>query len=112
MNSFLSAFIPIIALLLILFYQKRESAAIRAIRIIKKRRRINMNDIIAKFQGKDCLVYTMNGSQISGTVKGIQDGWIEIDNGKETQAVNSDYIVRIREYPTDKKGKKKSVVFD
>ncbi|MGN1479988.1 MAG: DUF6897 domain-containing protein [Acutalibacteraceae bacterium] len=71
-----------------------------------------MNDIIAKFQGKDCLVYTMNGSQISGTVKGIHDGWIEIDNGKETQAVNSDYIVRIREYPTDKKGKKKSVVFD
>ena len=71
-----------------------------------------MNDIISKFQGKDCLVYTMNGSQISGTVKGIRDGWIEIDNGKETQAVNSDYIVRIREYPTDKKGKKKSVVFD
>ena len=71
-----------------------------------------MNDIIAKFQGKDCLVYTMNGSQISGTVKGIRDGWIEIDNGKETQAVNLDYIVRIREYPTDKKGKKKSVVFD
>ncbi|MBQ9079741.1 MAG: hypothetical protein IJY27_01595 [Clostridia bacterium] len=71
-----------------------------------------MKALAEKFIGKDCLIYTFNGSQIPGTVKEVTDGAVLLDNGKNTEAVNMDYIVRIREYPKNKNGKKKSVVLD
>ena len=70
-----------------------------------------MNEIIKQFENKDCLVYTMN-SQITGVISKIGEGWIEITGEKEKSVVNTDYIIRIREYPKDKRGKKKSVVLD
>ena len=70
-----------------------------------------MKQLAQKFVGKDVLIYTFN-SQISGKLLEVSDGAVLLDNGKDTEAVNFDYIVRIREYPTNKKGKKKSVVLD
>ena len=70
-----------------------------------------MNEIIKQFKDKECLVYTMS-SQVSGVITAVCDNWIEIDSGKEKSVVNIDYIMRIREYPKDKKGRKKSVVLD
>lgn len=70
-----------------------------------------MNEIIKQFENKDCLVYTMN-SQITGVISKIGESWIEITGEKEKSVVNTDYIIRIREYPKDKRGKKKSVVLD
>ncbi len=71
-----------------------------------------MKELAEKFIGKDCLVYTFNNSQVTGTVVEVTDGAILLDDGRETEAVNMDYIVRIREFPRNKKGKKKSVVLD
>lgn len=70
-----------------------------------------MKTLAEKFVDKDVLIYTFN-SQISGKVVEVTDGAVLIDNGKQTEVVNFDYIVRIREYPTNKNGKKKSVVLD
>ena len=83
------------------------------LRIIKnkKRQRCTMNEIIKQFKDKECLVYTMS-SQVSGVITAVCDNWIEIDSGKEKSVVNIDYIMRIREYPKNKSGKKKSVVLD
>ena len=54
--------------------------------------------------GKRCLFYTFN-NQISGTVKQIGQNGILIEEKGEEQIINPDYIVRIREYPKNKKGK-------
>ena len=70
-----------------------------------------MKTLAEKFVDKDVLIDTFN-SQISGKVVEVTDGAVLIDNGKQTEVVNFDYIVRIREYPTNKNGKKKSVVLD
>ena len=71
-----------------------------------------MKELARGFIEKECLIYTLN-SQVSGTVKSVSDGALLIigSDGKE-EAVNLDYIVRLREYPKNKKGKKKSVVLD
>ena len=71
-----------------------------------------MLDMAKKFTDKECLVYTFNGSQISGVIKEISNGALLIDNGKELEAVNLDFVVRIREYPRKKNGAKKSVIID
>ena len=35
-----------------------------------------------------------------------------VEMGGKTEAINLDFVIRIREYPRNKNGKKKSVVFD
>ncbi len=78
----------------------------------RKKERLLMTEMAKRFIGKECLIYTVNSQQLTGTVKEVSDGAVLIDNGKETEAVNADYIVRIREYPKGKNGKKKSVILD
>ena len=42
----------------------------------------------------------------------MTDGGVLIDNNGSIEVLNMDFIVRIREYPKNKKGKDKSVVLD
>ena len=71
-----------------------------------------MYELAQKFIGKECLIYTFNSSQLTGVIKEVNEGAILIENGDNLEAVNFDFIVRIREYPKKKNGKKKSVVLD
>lgn len=74
-----------------------------------------MTELVKKFIGKECLIYTMNSSseQISGTIGEIDGEWITVLNANGGQEiVNLEYVTRIREYPRNKNGKKKSVVLD
>ena len=71
-----------------------------------------MNELIQKFIGKECIIYTMNSESgnISGTVNELKDGWLVISNDTGEEIVNVEYVVRIREYPRDKKGRKKTII--
>ena len=70
-----------------------------------------MVELCKKFIDKECIIYTYN-SQIIATLKEVTDGALLIEEKGEVQAVNVDFVVRIREYPKKKNGKKKSVVID
>ena len=70
-----------------------------------------MVELCKKFIDKECIIYTYN-SQIVATLKEVTDGALLIEEKGEVQAVNVDFVVRIREYPKKKNGKKKSVVLD
>ena len=65
-----------------------------------------MHEIVNSYVGKECVVYTMN-SQVIGTVKEVADGWLLLDNGKSTEAINLDFIIRITPH-LRKSGKKKA----
>ena len=60
------------------------------------------------------MIYTIasyDGS-IQGVIKEVEDGGIVIlKNSGETEIINLDYVTRIREYPRNKNGKKKSIVW-
>ena len=100
-------------MIFIMIYRQNRVTQIR--RIINRKRNKKetrqMKELAQKFIGKECLVYTFN-NQVTGTLIEVTDGAILLDNGKDTEAVNMDYVVRIREYPKNKNGKKKSVVLD
>jgi len=70
-----------------------------------------MFTLAQKFIGKECLIYTFN-SQITGIIKEVNEGGILLQNKETEEVLNFDFIVRIREYPRTKSGKKKSVVLD
>lgn len=71
-----------------------------------------MNELIQKFIGKECIIYTMNSESesVCGTISELKDGWLFVSSETESQIVNIEYVVRIREYPRNKKGKKKAIV--
>ena len=100
-------------IIIIILLQRKKVQSLLCILRIKKRKRgnVDMSHMIEKFIGKDCLINLGSGSTADGVVKSVADGWVELE-GKDgnLQAVNLDYISRIREYPTNKNGKRKVVI--
>ncbi len=105
-------YIPIILLFVIIFITHRNEKAVIK-NIIKKRKTedTQMYELAQNFIGKECIIYTFN-SQLTGVIKQVNEGGILLDKSGSQEAVNFDFIVRIREYPTNKNGKKKSVILD
>lgn len=109
-------FILLFCIILPAARRRRTMAAL----MIKKRKRkkltleerLKMYEIIKRFIGKECIISMMTGetSQVQGTIKDVQENWVVIDTGYGDDVVNIDYITRVREYPRNKKGKKKAFV--
>ena len=72
-----------------------------------------MKELAKKFIAKECLIYAFDSShQFEDIIKEVTDGAVLIEKDGKLEAINLDYVIRIREYPRNKKGKKKSVVLD
>ena len=72
-----------------------------------------MMELAKQFIGKDCLIYAFDGNhQYQGIIREVSDGALLVENGGSMEAINLEFVIRIREYPRDKKGKKKSVILD
>lgn len=72
-----------------------------------------MFELAKRFIDKECVIYTFDGGhQLTGVIKEVTDGAVLLEKNGQFEAINLDFILRIREYPVDKKGKKKSVIFD
>jgi len=72
-----------------------------------------MIEIAKQFIGKECLIEAFDSNhQFKGIIKQVSDGAILIDNQGNIEAINLDFVIRIREWPKNKKGKKQSVILD
>ena len=70
-----------------------------------------MKELAERFIDKECLIYAFDSShQYEGVIKEVTNGAILIEKDGKTEAINLDFVIRIREYPRNKNGKKKSVV--
>lgn len=111
-----AAFVPIMMLWIIILTSSRRKKQVIRNMVERKNKsgkdRLEMIELAKRYIGKECIFYVYDGNQIVGVLKEVTDGGLLVDNGKHVDAVNLDFILRIREYPRDKKGKKKSVVLD
>ena len=111
-----STYIPIIMLFVILFILFQRRKAVIAKKTIKKRKMegsTEMKELAKRFIDKECLIYAFDSNhQFDGIIKEVTDGAILIEKGDTVEAINLDFVIRIREYPKNKNGKKKSVVLD
>lgn len=106
------SFIPIIMLFVIIFVtQRNEKTVIKNI-LNKKTEDRQMFELAKRFIGKECIIYTFNSAQYTGTVTEVNEGGLLLQKEGAIEALNFDYVVRIREYPRNKNGKKKSVILD
>ena len=70
-----------------------------------------MKELAKQFIGKECIVYTVMSmdSGIQGIIKEVTDGGIIVEKKYGVEAVNLEYVTRIREWPRNAKGKKKQI---
>lgn len=110
MNIYIMLFLSIF---IILYSQHRNKKVIlkQIIKIQNKKGESEMLELAKKFIDKECIVYTFN-SQLTGIIKEVSNDAILLENKNISEAINLNYIIRIREFPINKKGKKKFVVLD
>lgn len=111
-----SIWIAVFLLLIIPLMNRRKATKAAVIQHMQKKRKQNkeitaMIELAKQFEGKDCIVYTVTGSDgvIKGTLKEVSDGGIIIERADGMEAVNLEYVIRIREWPRNSKGKKKTI---
>ncbi len=108
-----AAYLPIIILFIIIFitYQNEKKVVFKNI-IQKKKGRGFMNEVIQRYIGKDCLIYlSLSSTVVTGNVISINNNWLTVKTKDGEETVNLDYIIRIKEHPVNKNGKKKNVIF-
>lgn len=71
-----------------------------------------MRELAKDFAGKECIVWTFDNNQIVGTLKEVSEKGLLLERKGTTEAVNLDYVVRIREYPRGKNGRRKGLVIE
>ena len=97
------AYLPIFYLWLILFItngnRRRNNKTYIINQILNKSERENnqMLELAKKFIEKECVIYTFEGNQYSGTVKEVSDGALLVERKGVTEAINLNFVVRIRE---------------
>lgn len=110
------AYLTIIILFVILYFLLRSRKAITAKKIMEKRRKgesTKMIELAKRFIEKECVIYAFDSNhQFIGVIKEVSDGAILLENNGMLEAINLDFVIRIREYPRKKNGKKKSVILD
>ena len=97
-------FLLALAIILALFWMAKQRR-IAAIRHVLNRKRNSgkdkvMEELARQFIGKECIIYTVTStdSSIQGTVKDVTDGGIVLEKDGNVEAVNLEYVTRIREY--------------
>ena len=107
-----STYIPIIIMWIIIIYVLLSNRkAVIARQIIKKRKtegNTEMKELAKRFVNKECVIYSFDSNhQFDGVIKEVTDGAILLEKDGKVEAINLDFVIRIREYPRNKKGKKK-----
>nr|WP_308669477.1 hypothetical protein [uncultured Agathobacter sp.] len=68
-----------------------------------------MRELAERFIGKDVYINLLDG-RADGVIKEVTDNGIVLENKNGVQVVNLDYVVKLREYPYNKKGKRGTIV--
>lgn len=111
-GSYIAVLILIFVVIIPWINRQKRLAVIKHIKNKKYNKENNaMKELAKQFIGKECIIYTVTGtdSVIKGTVKEVTDGGIVVEKKDGTEAVNLEYVKRIREWPRNSKGKKKQI---
>ena len=112
MNTWWICFIPLMILFIILAQQRKETNKYIEAKIRRQKGDTEMQKLAVRFIGKDVMLNTVASGAYDGVMKEVVDNAVVLEkDGKET-IVNLDYVIRLREYPTNKHGKRKSLIAD
>ena len=66
-----------------------------------------------KKKAKESIVYiaASRGTSINGVITSLNENWITVRASGIDEVINLDYVIRVKEYPVGKNGKRKKIVF-
>lgn len=106
-------YVILLVLAVVLYSQQRRKRRMIAQRIqCKQGGNRQMQELAKKFVGQECIVHTFDNNQIVGILREVSEKGLLLERSGASEALNLDYVVRIREYPKKKNGRKKSIVMD
>ena len=67
-----------------------------------------MKELAKRFIDKECLITAFDSNhQFEGVIKEVSDSAILVEKKEAVEAINLDFVIRIREYPKNKKRQEK-----
>ena len=70
-----------------------------------------MLELAKRFINKDCIIHLYDGSQCCGVIKETTDNAMLIEEKGELIAINLEFVTKIKEFPKNKNGKRKSAAY-
>lgn len=112
MNNIWYLYFIILVLFLVVLWPKKRRRKIAASKIVKKQMEGNekMKELAQRFIGKDVYVKLIDGAA-DGVLQEVTDNGLVLESKDKLQVVNLSYVLTIRQYPYNKKGKR-ATVFD
>ena len=112
MDSFHYIILVVLLCFLFLMLQRQKLAVVKnRIKNKKGKERLEMLELAKRFIGKECVISSFDGNHnFDGIIKEVSNGAVLIEKDGKLEAINLDYVIRIREYPLNKKGKKRAIV--
>ncbi len=103
--STIASFIPIwILLFVILPAQRRRKRTFLANKIINNElENKKMFELAKRFIEKECIIYAFDGNQYTGVIKEVTEGAILIEKKGNAEAINLNFVVKIKEIQKCKK---------
>ena len=103
--STFAALLPIwILLLVILPAQRRRKRTILANKILNKElENKEMFELAKRFIEKECIIFAFDGNQYNGVIKEVTNGAILIEKRGAQEAINLNFVVKIKEIVKCKK---------
>lgn len=106
-------FLVLFILLYMMYRARRAVVARKTIQNRRKEGKTEMMELAKRFLDKECLIYSFDSNhQYQGVIKEVSNSAILVEKDGSMEAINLDFVIRIREFPKNKKGKKKSVILD
>ena len=106
-------FLFLFILLYMMYRTRRAVVARKTIQNRRKEGKTEMIELAKRFLDKECLIYSFDSNhQYQGVIKEVSNSAVLIENSGNVEAINLDFVIRIREFPKNKKGKKKTVIVD
>ena len=105
-------------LLIVIIFSAKKRKRFIMLRIIKKSRlkkskgeTSEMLELAKRFIDKDCVIVFYDGNYASGIIKEVTDNAMLIEEKGELIAINLEFVARIKEFPKNKNGKRKSAAY-
>ena len=106
------SYLIFIFLIIIVLLSRRSTEKAICAYIAKKKGDISMQELAKRFIGKDVLISLVSQGTADGILKEVCENAAVLEKNGQTTVINLDFVVRLREYPKNKNGKRKSLVSD
>lgn len=112
MSNWLIYYLLFAFVIWMLFSNRKQTEKYIEAKIKRRNGDKNMQELAKRFIGKDILINTVASGTIDGILKEVVGNAVVVEKDGDENVVNLDYVIRLREYPKNKKGKRKTVITD